>query len=138
MARVMVVDDAAFMRAMLAGILQDAGHEVVVQCENGARALALYPLVRPDLVTMDVIMPGESGVETARRLLAADPAARIIMVTGISEREVVEEALALGVRCYVLKPFDPDRVRDCVEQALAGAAGPAPLLSRAESAKAGA
>lgn len=118
MATVLITDDALFMRSMLQDILQAAGHRVIGEAEDGAQAVKLYGVLKPDVVTLDVVMPGKSGPEVVRELLALDRNARIVMVSSISQIEVVEEALRLGAKAYITKPFDPERVRETVAKAL--------------------
>lgn len=118
MATVLVADDAAFMRTMLREILEEAGHRVVGEAESGDEAVRLYGTLKPDLVTLDVIMPGASGVVACREILADHARARILMVSSISQMEIVDEALQLGARGYVVKPFDPERVKEAAAKAL--------------------
>lgn len=118
MATVLVVDDAAFMRTMLREILEEAGHQVVGEAESGDEAVKLYGTLRPNLVTLDVIMPGKSGAVACREILAGDPKARVLMVSSISQMEAVNEALGVGARGYIVKPFDPERVKEAAGKAL--------------------
>lgn len=118
MATVLVADDAAFMRIMLREILEEVGHRVVGEAESGDEAVRLYETLKPNLVTLDVVMPGKSGVIACREILAADPRARVLMVSSINQIEIVEEALGLGARGYIVKPFDPGRVKDAAANAL--------------------
>jgi two-component system chemotaxis response regulator CheY len=116
MARILITDDAMFMRRMLADLLVEAGHEVVGEAGSGKEALQLYQVLKPDIVTLDVVMPGESGVEAARAILALDPQARILMVSSISQQETVGEALKAGARAYIIKPFNPEEVRQRIAE----------------------
>jgi two-component system, chemotaxis family, chemotaxis protein CheY len=117
MAKVMVVDDAAFMRRILGGILSGAGHEVV-ECEDGQEAVKRYPQVRPDLVTMDITMPEMDGLEACRRILASDPEARIVMCSALGQEEIVREAIRIGAREFIVKPFAPERILQAVQGVL--------------------
>ena len=118
MATVLVVDDAAFMRMMLKDILAEAGHRVIGEAETGNEAVALYRTLKPDLVTLDMVMPNKEGLAAAEEILALDPRARIIMVSCVGHEEFTLHALKVGVKAYILKPFLPDEVKACVTQTL--------------------
>ena len=118
MAKVMVVDDAAFMRVRACKVLQDNGHEVV-QAENGAEAVRQYSEHRPDAVLMDITMPEMDGLAALKEIKKIDPAARIAMVTAMGQQAIVMEALRAGAKDFVLKPFQPDRVLGAVQKLLA-------------------
>ena len=118
MATVVVVDDAAFMRLMLKDILVEAGHRVVAEGDNGEDAIELYQAHRPDLMTLDMVMPRKMGILAAEEILKRDPLARLIMVSSVGQEEVAKQALKLGVRAYLLKPFRPDQVKSCVADVL--------------------
>jgi two-component system chemotaxis response regulator CheY len=117
-ARIVVVDDAPFMRRRLRDVLEGAGYEVVAEAENGAQALERYAEHRPDLVTMDLVMPVMTGMEALAGLRAQDPAARVVVCSSISEQKSLLRAIALGARDYVLKPFDDEALLDAVRKAL--------------------
>lgn len=118
MATVLVVDDAAFMRMMLKDILVESGHQVIAEAGTADEALQLYATLRPNLVTVDVVMPGKSGVVFVKEILARDPHARIVMVSSVDQQEIVEQALQAGAKAYLRKPFQPDQVKQCIEQIL--------------------
>ena len=118
MATVLVVDDAAFMRMMLKDILVEAGHRVIGEGGTGNEAVQLYTTLRPNLVTLDVVMPGTSGLVALKEILALDAQARIIMVSSIGQQEIAVEALQAGARAFTLKPFQPDQVKECIEKVL--------------------
>lgn len=105
MLRVLVVDDAAFMRQMLGDLLQEAGHIVVGEASNGHEALSLYRTLKPDVVTMDIVMPHMSGIEAVRAILEEDAQAKIIVISAIGQEAMITEALDCGVRDYIVKPF---------------------------------
>jgi two-component system chemotaxis response regulator CheY len=119
MATILVVDDAAFMRMMLKDILVEAGHRIIGEGENGEEAVKLYTTLRPTLVTLDLIMPRKTGLTAAEEILALDPRARIVMVSSVGQEEVAQQALKIGVKAYLLKPFQPAQVRACVAEVLA-------------------
>lgn len=118
MARILVVDDAAFMRVRAAKVLQDAGH-TVRQAENGLDAVSQYAEWRPDAVLMDITMPEMDGLAALKEIKKIDPAARVAMVTAMGQQAIVMEALKSGARDFVLKPFQPDRVLAAVNKVLA-------------------
>ena len=118
MAKVMVVDDAAFMRLRASRVLQDNGHEVV-EAENGADAVRQYSEQRPDAVLMDITMPEMDGLAALKEIRKIDPSARIAMVTAMGQQAIVMEALRAGARDFVLKPFQPDRVLGALQKLLA-------------------
>jgi two-component system chemotaxis response regulator CheY len=118
MARVMVVDDAAFMRMMLKTMLTEEGHEVVAEATNGFEAVSAYLSVRPDLVTMDITMPELDGVSAVREIRKADPAAKIIMCSAMGQKALVVQAISAGAKDFLVKPFQKDRVIDSVNKVL--------------------
>ena len=104
--KVLIVDDSMVMRKMINDILSKDGFEIVGQAKNGDEAVELYPKVNPDLVTLDVIMPGEPGVEVVKRLKQVDDQARIMMVSGLNQKKLVLQAMENGAQEYVVKPFE--------------------------------
>ncbi len=117
-ARVLVVDDAAFMRRMLRDILTRNGLEVAGEAADGETAIERYVELRPDLVLMDITMPGISGIEAVRRIVAVDPAARIVMCSALGQQALVLESLEAGARDFIVKPFHPGKVMETVYKAL--------------------
>ena len=118
MAKVMVVDDAAFMRLRACKVLQDNGHEVV-QAENGAEAVLQYAEHRPDAVLLDITMPEMDGLAALKEIKKLDPTARVAMVTAMGQPAIVMEALRAGAKDFVLKPFQPDRMLGALQKLLA-------------------
>jgi two-component system chemotaxis response regulator CheY len=108
--RLLVVDDATIMRMRIAGIAREAGWDVVAEATNGREGLDRYGEHRPDLVTLDIVMPELDGVETLRELRAADPNARVVMVSAVDQRAKLRECFALGALDFVVKPFDKERL----------------------------
>lgn len=119
MARVLIVDDARFMRRVVADVLRGAGHEVAGEADDGTQVLERFRELQPDVVTLDVTMPGRDGIEVLRELLAEHPEARIVMCTAVGQEPKVIEAMRIGARDYVVKPFRPERLAAAVEAALA-------------------
>ncbi|MBW2689456.1 MAG: response regulator [Deltaproteobacteria bacterium] len=96
--RVMIVDDALFMRNMLKDIFVRAGYDVVAEAENGEMALELYQEIKPDLVTMDIVMPKKSGIEALQEIMAADPEACVVMVSALGQDSLVLDAVESGIQ----------------------------------------
>ncbi len=117
-AKVMVVDDAAFMRLRACKVLQDNGHEVL-QAENGVDAVRQYAKHRPDAVLLDITMPEMDGLEALKEIRKIDPSARVAMVTAMGQQAIVMEALRAGAKDFILKPFQPDRVLGALQKLLA-------------------
>jgi two-component system chemotaxis response regulator CheY len=118
MAKVLVVDDAAFMRVRAAKVLQDNGHDVA-QAENGREAVRKFAEWRPDAVLLDITMPEMDGLAALKEIKKIDPGARVAMVTAMGQQAIVMEALKNGARDFVLKPFQPDRVLAALQKLLA-------------------
>jgi two-component system chemotaxis response regulator CheY len=118
MARVLVVDDAAFMRKVLSDALAKGGHEVVGEAANGNEAVAQFTQLRPDVTTLDITMPEKDGLEALREIVATDPGARVIMCSALGQEAKVLEAIKSGAKDFVVKPFQPDRVLEAVGKAL--------------------
>ena len=116
--RVLIVDDAAFMRMMIKNVLTQNGYEVAGEASNGQEALVLYEKVKPELVTLDITMPEMDGIQTLKELLKMDPSANVIMVTAMGQQQLVIEAIQVGAKDFVVKPFQPDRLIEAVRKAL--------------------
>ncbi len=119
MARVLIVDDAKFMRTLVKDALTSAGHTVVGEAENGNIAIEMYNNLKPDLVTMDITMREKDGLEAAADILKKDPKARIIMVTALGQEDLLARAIKMGVKDFVVKPFPPERLQQAAAKALA-------------------
>ncbi len=119
MARILVVDDAVFMRKVLTDALTSGGHEVVAQAGNGAEAVTCFREAKPDLTTLDITMPEVDGLQALRDILAMDPSAKVVMCSALGAEDKVLEAVRCGAKDFVVKPFQPDRVLAAVERALA-------------------
>lgn len=114
--KVMIVDDAAFMRMMIKDILTKNGYEVVAEAENGVKAVEKYQEVRPDLTTMDITMPEMDGITAMKQIKDSDPSAKIIMCSAMGQQAMVIEAIQSGARDFIVKPFQPDRVLEAVRK----------------------
>jgi len=115
---VLVCDDALFMRTMVKDILTQAGFTIVGEAENGKRAVEQYAALKPDLVTMDIIMPEMGGIEAVKKIIETDPQARILMCSAMGQQALVSEAIAAGAKDFVVKPFQPSRVLEAVQRVL--------------------
>lgn len=115
---VLVCDDAIFMRTMLSDILSSAGFEVVGEAETGAQAVDQYRRLRPDIVTMDIVMPDMGGIDALKAIMAFDPQARCLMCSAMGQQALVVEAIQAGARDFVVKPFQPSRVLEAVQRVL--------------------
>jgi two-component system chemotaxis response regulator CheY len=116
--RILVVDDAAFMRKQLRDILEGAGHDVVAEGEDGDAALRLYETHEPELVTLDMVMPRRGGIEALKELRARHPEARVIVCSSVSDEPTILEAISLGARDYVLKPVSSAKLLEAVQKAV--------------------
>lgn len=120
MAKVLIVDDSKFMRLILKNILVKGNkHSVVGEAENGVDALNKYKELKPDVVTMDIIMPIETGLTAVKKMIEYDKGARIIMVSAMGQENIVEEALQLGAKGFVVKPVKPEILMEMIEKVLA-------------------
>ncbi|MDZ7859103.1 MAG: response regulator [Candidatus Krumholzibacteriota bacterium] len=115
-ARILVVDDAIFMRKMITDILEGSGMEVVGESENGSDAVEKYNELKPDLVTMDIIMPGMNGIDAVKKIISNDFKAKIVMCSALGQQALVKDALAAGAQDFLIKPFNPSRVIEVVEK----------------------
>ena len=113
MAKVLIVDDSAFLRMRNAAMVKELGHEVI-EAGDGVQAVAAYKSNKPDAVLLDITMPGMDGLEALKEILAFDPAARVAMVTAMGQQSIVMEAIKSGARAFVVKPFEPERVKSAL------------------------
>jgi two-component system chemotaxis response regulator CheY len=117
MTRILVVDDAAFMRSMLRRILEDEGYEVQ-EAPDGDVAIKKYKESKYDLITMDIVMPNVDGVTAVKEIMRVDPEARIIMITALAHKTLVLRALRAGAKDFIVKPFDSTAVIEAVKNTL--------------------
>jgi two-component system chemotaxis response regulator CheY len=115
---VLVCDDAIFMRTMISDILNQAGFEIVGEAESGLQAVQKYRELKPDLVTMDIVMPDMGGIEAVREICKQDPDAKILMCSAMGQQALVVEAIQAGAKDFVVKPFQPSRVLEAVQRVL--------------------
>ncbi|NOU63859.1 response regulator [Paenibacillus sp. LMG 31461] len=118
MAKILIVDDAAFMRMMLKDILTKGGHDVVGEAENGLVAIQKYQELKPDIVTMDITMPEMEGVEAVKEIRKKDANAKIVMCSAMGQQGMVVQAIQAGAKDFIVKPFQGDRVLDAIRRAI--------------------
>ena len=116
--RILVVDDAAFMRMMVKDVLTKNGFEVCGEAENGARAFERYKELTPDLVIMDITMPEVDGISALKLIRSYDPNAQVIMCSAMGQQAMVIEAIQSGARDFIVKPFQAERIYDAVTKVL--------------------
>jgi len=114
--RILIADDALFMRNMLREIFVKAGFQVVGEAANGVEAIERYHELRPDLVTMDIVMPLKSGIEALQQITREDPDARVVMCSALGQEALVIEAVHAGAKDFIVKPFMEERVLDVVRR----------------------
>lgn len=116
--RILVVDDAAFMRMMIKDILSKNGYEVVGEASDGAQAIEKYKETSPDLVTMDITMPEMDGITALKEIKKVDPGAKVIMCSAMGQQAMVIDAIQAGAKDFIVKPFQADRVIEAIKKTL--------------------
>lgn len=116
--QVLICDDAMFMRSVVASVLSGAGYEIVGEASTGAEAVTRYDELRPDVVTMDLLMPEMGGLDALRAIRATHPDARIVICSAMGQEHLMEQARAAGARGFVVKPFKPEAMLAAVDEAL--------------------
>lgn len=117
--RILITDDALFMRVTLKNILTQCGYEIVGEAQNGREAVFMYKQLKPDLVTMDITMPEMDGLSALKEIKTHDPSAIVVMCTAMGQKNTVIEAIEAGARDFIIKPFRPERVVEAVSKLLA-------------------
>ena len=110
MAKVLIVDDAAFMRISIKNMLTKNGYEVVGEAENGLVSLDMYKDLQPDIVTMDITMPEMSGLDALKEIIKIDPQAKIVMVSAMGQEAMVRDAIVSGAKGFIVKPFKEEGI----------------------------
>ncbi|MBM6618336.1 response regulator [Bacillus suaedaesalsae] len=118
MARILIVDDAKFMRMTLSTILEKGNHEVVGEAENGKEAISLFNQLQPDLVTMDITMPEMNGIDALREIKQNHSSAKVIMCSAMGQQKMVVEAIEAGAKDFIVKPFEENRVLEAIQRVL--------------------
>ena len=116
--RVLIVDDAVFMRMMIKDILEKNGFEIIGEASNGASAVEEYKNLKPDIVTMDITMPEMDGIQAVKEIRKIDPDAKIIMCSAMGQQAMVMEAIQAGEKDFIVKPFQSDRVVEALNKVL--------------------
>lgn len=116
MAKILLVDDAAFMRMMLKTTLTQAGYTDLFEAEDGVKAVEVYTAERPDLVFMDITMPNKDGLETLKEIKAIDPNATIVMCSAMGQEAMVMDSIKSGAKDFIVKPFKPERILSTVKK----------------------
>jgi len=117
--KVLIVDDAVFMRMKLKDILEKNGYEVVGEAQNGQEAFEKYQATAPDLVTMDITMPEVDGLEALKLIRTFDASAKVVMCSAMGQQGMVMDAIRAGAVDFIVKPFDTDRVITAIDKAFA-------------------
>ena len=116
--KILIVDDAAFMRMMIKDILVKNGYEIVGEAQDGAQAVEKYKELEPDLVTMDITMPEMDGITALKKIKAINPDATVIMCSAMGQQAMVIDAIQAGAKDFIVKPFQADRVLEAIQKAL--------------------
>ncbi|OEU73727.1 MAG: two-component system response regulator [Desulfuromonadales bacterium C00003093] len=118
--RVLIVDDALFMRTLLRDIFTAAGWDIVAEAENGLQAIEQYHLQQPDLVSMDIVMPEMGGIDAMKTILSTDPAAVVVVCSALGQESMIMEAIKAGAKDFIVKPFSDAQVLEVIERVAAG------------------
>ena len=119
MVKILVVDDSKFMRVMIKKMVEESGeYKVVAEAESDIEALDMYKAHRPDLVTMDIIMPDKSGLWALKEIMKFDPSAKIVMVSAMDRKDILEEALRAGAKGFIYKPIKTETLIKGIEDAI--------------------
>jgi two-component system, chemotaxis family, chemotaxis protein CheY len=121
--KVLIVDDAPFMRLLIRDAVQSAGYSVVGEAENGEEAIRKYLELRPDVVTMDLVMPLVSGIEGLKAIIKHDPKAKVIVISALDQKTELKEAITAGAFDFIVKPFEAERVTSAIRRATASSGG---------------
>jgi two-component system chemotaxis response regulator CheY len=116
--RILIVDDSFYMRTMLKNMLTDAGYEVVGEAANGEQALEMAASTKPDLITLDVILPDNTGLDVLKNLRQSQPDSKVVMCSAVGQEVIVDEAIENGALAYIVKPFSEEKVLEIVGAAL--------------------
>jgi len=120
----MIVDDSRVMELQMENLLKDTGYEIAAYCRNGPEAIVRYGEVLPDIVTMDILMPGMDGLETAQAILEKHPEAAIVMVSSLAYDDTINEARSIGAKAFIYKPFDQEQLLAAFTKALDAPSAP--------------
>jgi len=118
MAKILLVDDAAFMRMMLKDILTKLGHEIVGEAADGVEGVAQFEKLNPDLVLMDITMPNKNGIEAVEAIMKLNDKAKVVMCSAMGQKGMVVDAIKAGAKDFIVKPFQSDRINEAVSKVL--------------------
>jgi two-component system chemotaxis response regulator CheY len=118
--RILIVDDAIFMRTMLRNIFVESGFEVVGEAQNGVEAVDKFRQLTPDLTTLDIVMPERNGIEALKQIMNIDPKAKVVICSALGQESLILEALESGARDFIVKPFKPAKVVEVAQKVLGG------------------
>ncbi len=116
MGKILLVDDSKMSRKMLRTILEGAGHEIIGEAGNGLEGLNMYKELKPDVVTMDITMPEMDGIACLREIKSYDANAKVVMVTAAGQSTKLVEALKLGAKEFICKPYEPEQIINAVSE----------------------
>jgi len=119
MKKVLIVDDAKFMRYSISNMLKNSGFNVVGEAENGVDGVQKYMELKPDIVTMDITMPEMTGIDALKAILKYDPKAKVVMISAMGQEEFVREAVISGAKSFIVKPFKQEHIVECLNKILA-------------------
>ena len=114
--KILIVDDASFMRTMLKDILESGGYEVVGEASNGAEAVEKFNKLQPDIVTMDITMPNGDGISTLEQIMKKNPNAKIVMCSAMGQQSMVIKSMLAGAKDFILKPFQADKILETLNK----------------------
>ncbi len=117
-ARVLIVDDLAFIKLIIRDTLEKRGFEVAGEAANGIEAVELYMKLKPDIVLMDITMPRMDGIQALSKIMAFDPNAKIIMCSALGQQKLIIQAIQLGAKDFIVKPFKPERIIGAIKKVL--------------------
>lgn len=120
MKRVLIVDDASVVRLMIKKVLKQSDFEIAGEAANGIDALTKYKELKPDVVTMDITMPGADGIQATKDIIAFDENAKIVIMSGIDQKEMLWKAIKAGAASYIVKPFENERVISTLNEVISG------------------
>ncbi len=115
MAKLMIVDDASFMRVSIKKMLESCDYEIVAEAGNGLEAVEKFPLANPDIVTMDITMPDMNGIEALKEIKKIDPNAKVVMVSAMGQENLIREAVLSGASSFIVKPFQKDKLVEVLD-----------------------
>lgn len=117
-ARVLIVDDLAFIKLIIRDTLEKTGFEVAGEASNGEEAIDMYKRLRPDIVLLDITMPRKDGIQALKEIIQEDKNAKVIMCSALGQQKLIIQAIQLGAKDFIVKPFKPERIVGAIKKAL--------------------